>query len=352
MSAIEEYLPSDAEIDSYARNGGREVMQLPTGSNLPAIVDAFDFTETDIPEPPQIVSGILHQGSKMVLGGGSKSFKTWQLLDLAISVSHGLDWLQFQTSRCRVLYVNFEIQNYAWQKRVRTVAEARNIKMEKGSLDFLNLRGHASDYKSLLPAISALSKDAAYGLMLLDPAYKLYGTADENAASDIAGLLNAVETLAVETGAAVAFGAHFSKGNQSQKEAIDRISGSGVFARDPDSLLTLTRHEEEGAFTVDAILRNFAPIQPFVVRWEFPLMRPDESLNPDNLKTAPGKKTFHTPDKMMEVLKGHTYTTAQWKKAAADEKGIPKTQFYTLLSFLESEKRIVKLVSSDQWTTA
>src|ERR1051325_5990145 len=34
--------------------------------------------------------------------------------------------------------------------------------------------------------------------------------------------------------AAVALAGHFTKGNASAKEAIDRISGSGVFARDPD----------------------------------------------------------------------------------------------------------------------
>ena len=39
-----------------------------------------------------------------------------------------------------------------------------------------------------------------------------------------------------------------------------------LFARDPDAILTLTKHEEEGAFTVEPILRNHAPIKPFVVR--------------------------------------------------------------------------------------
>ena len=58
-------------------------------------------------------------------------------------------------------------------------------------------------------------------------------------------MLNEIEALAVETGAAVAFGAHYSKGNQAGKEVIDRIGGSGVFARDPDSILNFTRHEEE-----------------------------------------------------------------------------------------------------------
>jgi len=38
----------------------------------------------------------------------------------------------------------------------------------------------------------------------LDPIYKLYGEADENSARDIAKLLNAVEGLAVRSGAAIA----------------------------------------------------------------------------------------------------------------------------------------------------
>src|SRR3954470_23651854 len=40
---------------------------------------------------------------------------------------------------------------------------------------------------------------------------------------------------------------HFAKGNAAAKETIDRISGSGVFARDPDSLITFTKHEEQGS---------------------------------------------------------------------------------------------------------
>src|ERR1051326_5934928 len=41
---------------------------------------------------------------------------------------------------------------------------------------------------------------------------------------------------------AVAFAGHSAKGDASVKEAIDRIRGSGVFARDPDSLVTFTKH--------------------------------------------------------------------------------------------------------------
>jgi hypothetical protein len=40
---------------------------------------------------------------------------------------------------------------------------------------------------------------------------------------------------------------------------MDRMSGSGVFARDADTILTLTEHEVEGCFAVEMNLRNLPP---------------------------------------------------------------------------------------------
>jgi hypothetical protein len=43
-------------------------------------------------QPDQILRGILYQGCKMVLMAGSKSFKTWTLMDIAYCVANGLMW--------------------------------------------------------------------------------------------------------------------------------------------------------------------------------------------------------------------------------------------------------------------
>jgi hypothetical protein len=109
---------------------------------------------------------------------------------------------------------------------------------------------------------------------------------DENSATDITALLNSVANLALSSGAAVAMAGHFAKGNAAAKETIDRISGSGVFARDPDGLITFTRHEEEGAFAVEMVLRNLPPVDPFVVKWDWPQFKREESLDPSKLKQA------------------------------------------------------------------
>jgi hypothetical protein len=61
---------------------------------------------------------------------GSKSFKTWILLDLALSVACGVPWLGFNTTKAKVLYCNFEIQSEFMQDRVKAIEKAKDIKYE------------------------------------------------------------------------------------------------------------------------------------------------------------------------------------------------------------------------------
>jgi predicted transcriptional regulator len=287
---------------------------------LPDLIDAADFLAMPIDPPDELVAGILHKGSKLAFGGSSKSFKTWTLLDLAISVGTGADWLGHATAQGKVLFVNFEIQPHAWQRRISAVAKAKGVELPPGAIQLWNLRGHGAGFRQLIPRIIERIHSDNFALIILDPIYKLYGGADENKAGDVAALLNALESLAVDTGAAIAFGAHFAKGNAAGKEAIDRISGSGVFARDPDSLLIFTKHEADDAFTVEPILRNFAPVAPFAVRWHFPLMHRADDLDPSKLKQAGGRRKEHDPQKLLAAIADTTaekpVSISAWAKAA------------------------------------
>lgn len=289
-------------------------------AGFPCVVDASKFIATPIVAPPELIHGTLHQGGKLVFGGGSKSFKTWCLLDLAISVATGMPWMGIPTKQGKVLFVNFEIQSFAWQQRVVSVSEAKGAALQPGQMDLLNLRGHAADYKKLIPRIIQRARQQGYALIILDPIYKLYGGTDENSAGEVAGLLNEIEHLTVATGAAVAFGAHFAKGNAGAKNAIDRISGSGVFARDPDSLLIFTQHEEDNAFTVEPILRNFPPVAPFAVRWNYPLMNLADDLDPSKLKQTVGRKKSHSSQKLLAVVDKtspeNAISVSAWARAA------------------------------------
>jgi hypothetical protein len=305
---------------------------------LPDIEDAATLVAREMPEPLELVEGLLHQGSKLVLGGSSKSNKTWCLIDLALSVAFGEPWLSCKVRKGRVLYINLEIQAPFFKKRIKAVAESKHIKVVPGQLDVWNLRGYAAVHTQLFAEVAERARTRGYVLIIIDPIYKVYGGLRENDAGDVAQMLDTLEKLAVETNAAAAFGAHFSKGNQAAKEAIDRISGSGVFARDPDSILVMTAHEQEQCFTIEATLRNFRPMEPFVARWDYPLMRRDDSLDPKQLKQAKGgPKTIYFADQLLGLLPVEGLTTAEWKKLAADETGMGRTKFFELRAELVEE---------------
>jgi RecA-family ATPase len=258
-----------------------------SNSDLPPILHGHAFMGRPEPEPPQLVEGVLHQGAKMVLGGPSKARKSWSLIDLMLSVSTGSPWWGFATCPGRALYLNFELPAFALQYRITRIAAAKGITDFTG-FDIWNLRGHATDFSALIPKILGRIRDTGYSLILIDPIYKGLGSRNENDAGDIASLLNEVEQLAVKSGAAAVFGAHFSKGNQAGKESIDRIGGSGVFARDPDVILTMTPHEEDEAHVIDLTLRALPPVPPFVVRWNESIFITDREADPAKLKAPQG----------------------------------------------------------------
>ena len=133
---------------------------------LPDIIDACSFIAQPMEQPAELIKGILHKGSKLVLGGGSKSFKTWTLLDLALSVAHGRPWLNCETTAGNVIYLNFEIQPWSWQKRIQAVASAKGITIEPGRLSLWNLRGRAANFNLILPQNQIRSRRPVVPLMV------------------------------------------------------------------------------------------------------------------------------------------------------------------------------------------
>ena len=232
------------------------------------IVAAPAFCAEDEPDPPQIIEGILFRGAKMVLAGPSKSRKTWNLSDLALSVAFGQPWCGFQTRASTVIYVNLEIAQFSYRKRLRLICAGRGFDLTANPpLCLWNRRGKDNEITQLAVRIRRQAARLGADLIIIDPIYKTYGDREENSNTEMAQLLNELEKLAHDTGAAVLIAAHFPKGNLTGRDAIDRVAGASVFGRDPDTLLVMTPHEQPDAFTVSPILRDFPPQPEIVIQW-------------------------------------------------------------------------------------
>ena len=193
-----------------------------------------DLEDAELPELKMVLDGILNQGAKMTIGGDSKAGKTWLLMDLAFSIATGQDWLGIKTHKGRVLYVNFEIQKQFFKKRGQSIKRAKKIEGNVPSLLTWTLRGHFTTAENFKEEILDQIADEKFDVIIVDPLYKLLNGADANSAGEMQKILAELEQIADRAEAALVYADHFSKGNQAAKKAIDRISGSGVTARDPD----------------------------------------------------------------------------------------------------------------------
>ena len=94
----------------------------------------------------------------------------------------------------------------------------------------------------LAPKLIRRAQKKDYIAVIIDPIYKVI-TGDENSADQMAHFCNQFDKVCNELGCAVIYCHHHSKGHQGEKRSMDRASGSGVFARDPDALIDLIELE-------------------------------------------------------------------------------------------------------------
>ena len=216
--------------------------------------DFEPLTEDEIQNPPplsaELISGILRVNHKLCIVGPSKAGKSFLLIELAIAIAEGTKWLGRQCRQGRVLYINLELDKNSCTRRFVDVYAAMGIPARHYSfIDRWNLRGRTMPLDKLTPKLIRRAAKRGYELVIIDPIYKVL-TGDENSASEMAAFCNLFDRISKDCGCAIVYCHHHSKGSQGDKRSMDRASGSGVFARDPDAMIDLLPLDAESARAV------------------------------------------------------------------------------------------------------
>jgi len=316
----------------------------------PATVEYLAFAKLPMAKPKPLITNLLDCGSRILFGGGSKTFKTWLQCDLAVSLAAGAPWLGFETHRVRVLYLNLELREYYMQRRLAEIRRVRDISLAESTFFVWNLRGLAFSREQLVTELLRRCDDLGINIVFIDPFYRLLSQLeDENSQTHMGAVLRSFDEVN-KRDITSAFGIHFSKGNQASKEPEDRISGAGTIVRDADDVITLTKHEENLAFTLDFIIRDHPPIDSFVVRWEAPIMvRTD--LDPAKIKKPLGRRPTCDPRDLLDLIKrfDDQLSSTKLQEQAAEYFGWSRGTFYSKLAVLEKQGSIFKSKLSGHW---
>lgn len=306
-----------SRMPGVTRNGNRQYLAA-TNIGRKSWVDWMDFVEgvtDELPDmeplstykdsppklPEELIGGILRRGHKMLISGSSKAGKSFLLMELCVALAEGRPWLGFPCKKGRVLYVNLEIDPASAVNRFLKIYEALGIPPKNmDSIVLWNLRGHAVPLDQLVPNLIRRVRDRHFDAIIIDPIYKVI-TGDENNASEMGAFCNQFDKICTATGCSAIYCHHHSKGAQGMKKAMDRASGSGVFARDPDAQLDMIQLElsediennvRDGgatAWRLESSLREFPNIKPVNFWFEYPIHKVDAN---GSLGTMPAQGTL------------------------------------------------------------
>lgn len=264
-----------SRMPGVTRNGKKQFL-VATNIGKSSWDEWFEWIEginDDLPDPeslndfwnnmpelaPPLIDGVLRQGHKMLIAGPSKAGKSFALIEMCIAIAEGEKWFGWQCAKGKVMYVNLELDRASCLHRFKDVYNALKISPNSlSNIDIWNLRGKSIPMDKLAPKLIRRAAKKDYIAIIIDPIYKVI-TGDENSADQMANFCNQFDKICNELGTAVIYCHHHSKGSQGGKRSMDRASGSGVFARDPDALLDLI--ELEPGESVYKQLKNTAACQ-------------------------------------------------------------------------------------------
>jgi len=229
------------------------------------LVELASYHDQPPAQDPKIIDDVLRAGQFLLFSAPPKSGKSLAMLDLALSVCHGSDWLGFGTTRSDTLLINFDLTKTALINRLHMVGSSKGLAPNTSKLGILNLRGTnlapAEIAQLIVKRIQGARKleDHDYRLVLLDPLSAVLHSqrAARSAADTHQTLLQMADIIVAGTGAAV----------------IGTICDNELpqLRLHSDGMLQLTPVEERpGTFQMSGLFREFPTLTARECSWRFP----------------------------------------------------------------------------------
>ena len=257
--------------------------------DLPEFESLAEMFKEDPPLARVLIDGVLRRGHKMLIAGPSKAGKSFALMEMTISIAEGIPWFGFKCEMGKVLYLNMELDRPSAYKRFKDIYQAMGIPPKHlENISIWNMRGHSIPMDKLTPKLIRRAQKEKFDAVIIDPIYKVL-TGSENDAEQMAKFTNNFDRVAMELGTSVIYCHHHSKGAQGGKSSMDRSSGSGVFARDPDAILDLIELDVTKALRDQQRNRATANFYAEKIRDENPTYLTE--IGQDDYLSAPAMRT-------------------------------------------------------------
>jgi len=257
------------------------------------------------PQPPidYIISDLITNSSLNVFYGEAGSKKTYSALSMAVAVSHGKDWLGFNTKKCPVLIIDEESGEKRLSRRLNETMRGMDCE-SSGQLYFISLAGFKLDNKDDVRTIESEINKLGARLVIFDALADIMD-GDENAKKDVQPVMNNLRKIADNTDSSIILIHHANKGGGYRGSTAIKASSDLMIQVSSDldeSIVNFkTEKNRDGNFvswSAEAVwegevfyMQSTTPIQKTSAREEYVLeylMENGESTVVDIMKNSTG----------------------------------------------------------------
>jgi RecA-family ATPase len=239
---------------------------------LPDATDLFDDLSTPFDADDILIEGILSGQEKMLFAAQAKIGKTFALMELCVAFATGGKWLGKQCAKTNVLYINFELKAKSRKNRLKRILDRSKIQASaiRGSIFCLDLRGKSVTLDKLTNTLVKHVTKNKCKVIIIDPIYKVI-KGDESSSEDVSKFCNELDYMMERLGVAIVYCHHYSKAAGNYASSMNRASGSSVFSRDADALITMdalaitedmhdSRFNTVGCHLCESYLTKYGPV--------------------------------------------------------------------------------------------
>jgi hypothetical protein len=267
--------------------------------------------------PPVLIEGLLYVGRRAMITGKPIMGKGLFLLQMGFCIATGTPFLGKRVGEPRKVYhIDFELMEASLKDRLWKMAEyfSKGDHTERDRLWALVNQNmvlcvtldhpELNDAPEFFAEITArsISKHKPVAIFL-DPLWQICPSElDERRLKEF---LKELRTFTRRTGASPLYAQHQTKGEQLQKDVIDRFSGKNDLVRDCATLITLAERDRLGHVQVEIRTNDFAEPEPFIVMRKYPVFELNYDLTPINVDPATGRAPKASLDDILGLIPRH-----------------------------------------------
>lgn len=298
----------------------------------------------NVPDPTWLINGWIIDDGVSVWYGPPKTYKTFNVLDMAMSVACGVDWRGNSTVQTPVLYLlgegmgTFKFRVHVWLQKRSQEREAKFWTIPVGV--------PLSTPEGLTNALAAIdSLPVMPGLIVIDTLNRHFGPGDENSSQDMTRFVQAIDAIRAHTRAHIAIvhhsGKDAEKGARGSSALLGAVDNEFRITRTEGTRLcriecTAARHSDEPKpMTVELVtVEGIHPGTGEIMTSLLPVLR-DDGMDEDPMKPA-GKPLSKSARLVMNLLR----EGPKFVKELVEETGLKRPTVQLILSDLAATKHV------------